>query len=132
MLLDQNTKPIEGGVFVDFLGRPAPISGAGALLAIRLKVPILVAFALPDGQGGYRPTPPVLVDQTALPETEEDAIQALTQRIADAISAQIRKTPEYWVWSYKRWKIRPAGSRPEDFPYYSRPIQASDLPSTER
>lgn len=132
LLLDQNTKPVEGGVFVDFLGRPAPISSAAALLAIRLQVPILVAFALPDGKGGYRSTTPQIVDRTALPESDAEALRVLTQRIADVIAAQIRLTPEFWIWSYKRWKIRPPGSRPSDFPYYSRPIQARDLPIGER
>ncbi len=132
LLLDQNTKPVEGGVFVDFLGRPAPISSAAAVLAIRLNVPIVISFALPDGRGGYTATEPVLVDRSGIPEAEEEAVRVLTQRIADELSAQIRKTPEFWVWSYKRWKIRPPGGRAEDYPYYSRALHARDLPVAER
>lgn len=126
LVLDQNTKPVEGGVFVSFLGRPAPVSSAAALLALRTNAPIIVNVLLPTPDGCYCTEPLVFVDKTGLPEGHDEAVAALTQRIADLLSDEIRRHPEYWVWSYKRWKIRPPNASPEDFPYYSRPLNPSD------
>ncbi|MCZ7591213.1 MAG: hypothetical protein M5U15_03240 [Kiritimatiellae bacterium] len=132
LVLDQNTKPIEGGVFVDFLGRPAPISGAAALLALRTGAPLIVDVLLPIAGGRYRSRETVFIDKTGLPSDHDAAILVLTQRIADVLSEIIRRHPEYWVWSYKRWKIRPPDAKAEDYPYYSRPLNPTDLPVTER
>lgn len=132
LVLDQNTKPVEGGVFVDFLGHPAPVSSAAALLALRANAPLIVDVLLPTADGRYRSAPLVFVDKTGLPEEFAEAVHVLTQRVADVLSDLIRRHPEYWVWSYKRWKIRPAGARPEDFPYYSRALMPSDLPMAAR
>lgn len=132
LVLDQNTKPIEGGVFVDFLGRPAPVSTAAALLALRTGAPLVVGFAIPTPEARYRTLPLVSINREGLPTDTEEATRVLTQRIADVLSATIRQHPGFWVWSYKRWKIRPPDSRAEDFPYYARPLQPSDLPANER
>lgn len=132
LVLDQNTKPAEGGIFVDFLGRAAPVSSAAAMLALRTNAPVVVGVLLPDGKGRYATPPLIHVPTDKLPDNPEEAIQALTQRISDVLSQQIRAYPEYWVWSYKRWKIRPSGESAERYPYYSRPLRATDLPVSER
>lgn len=132
LVLDQNTKPVEGGVFVRFLGRAAPVSSAPALLTLRLNVPLIVGILVPSSDGRYETLPMEFVSTKDLPENRDEALQVLTQRIADVLSAAIRAHPEHWVWGYKRWKFRPAGANAEDYPYYSRPLNANDLPRTDR
>ncbi len=46
LLLDQNTKPDEGGIFVDFFSLKVPTSTAAAVLAERMDVPIIMVFCL--------------------------------------------------------------------------------------
>lgn len=128
LVLDQNTKPVEGGIFVDFLGLPAPVSTAPALLALRTGAPIYVGAALPMEGGRYRTRPLVNIPAERGAASEREAIRAITQKIADELSALIREHPEAWVWSYKRWKIRPPGAQEADYPFYSRPLHKTDLP----
>lgn len=128
LVLDQNTKPVEGGIFVDFLGLPAPVSTAPALLALRTGAPIYVGAAIPVEGGRYRATPVVHVPLETSGGTDEEVVRATTARIAAELSALIRAYPEAWVWSYKRWKIRPPGALEAAYPFYSRPLHETDLP----
>lgn len=131
LVLDQNTKPVEGGIFVDFLGLPAPVSTAPALLALRTGAPIVIGIALPTLDGRYRTLPLIEIPTGAPTDNQDEAVHWITARIADALSAVIRAHPEAWVWSYKRWKIRPSGASAEAYPFYSRPLEANDLPRGE-
>ncbi len=119
LVMDQNTIPAEGGIFVDFLGRPATMSTAPALLALRTGAPIVIGVALPTPDGRYRTLPMVQVPLPSDCDGSDAVVRTVTARIADELSALIRAHPEAWVWSYKRWKYRPTGSREEDFPFYA-------------
>lgn len=116
LLLDQDTLPAEGGVFVPFFGVPVPISTAGAGLALKLKAPIFMPFCVcnPDGRyHGY-------VSKVFLPEAIEGmSPEELTAKITDALEAELRRNPGYWLWSYKRWKRRLPGVDPARYPYYA-------------
>lgn len=130
LVLDQNTKPVQGGLFVDFFGLKAPFSSAAALLALRTGAPMVIGACVPDGQGGYV-TPPIKhIDYTGLPENEAAAVLELTQRIARGLEELIRAYPSYWLWTYKRWKIRPDDANPADYPFYTRALRPGDLPAT--
>lgn len=131
LVMDQNTKPVEGGIFVDFLGLPAPVSTAPALLALRTGAPIIIGITVPTPDGRYATLPLIDVPTNAPTEDQEEAVRWITARIADELSAVIRAHPEAWVWSYKRWKIRPAGAREADYPFYSRPLNPTDFPRGE-
>ncbi len=129
LVLDQNVKPVHGGVFVDFFGLKAPFSAAAAQLARRTGAPLLAGTCLADDDGIYH-TPPVLhISQDGLPDTEPEAVLALTQRVAHALETLIRQHPTYWLWTYKRWKIRPDGEDPARYPYYTRPLRPGDFPA---
>lgn len=127
LLLDQNTKPAFGGVFVRFFGVPAPVSNAGALLARRTGAGIVIGACLPRKDGTYYTPPLIPISQDDLPPDASAAEKALTQRIADGITELVRAHPEHWLWAYKRWRIRPDGADPAAFPYYARAIRATDL-----
>ena len=111
ILIDQNVRG-EGGLFVDFFGRPASTTPALATLALKTESPVVPAFGipLPDGRYLVRYLPEVPVERTG--DTRAD-IMALTQRCTRIIEDQIRAQPEYWVWMHRRWRTRPpAGEQP--------------------
>ncbi|MCM2270719.1 MAG: lysophospholipid acyltransferase family protein [Thermoanaerobaculia bacterium] len=99
MLIDQDTK-VEG-VWVDFFGRPAWTPSGAADIAARFGAAVLPSFVerLPDGSHRARIAP-------ALELPAETA--AATQRMSDAIEAQIRRVPAQWVWMHRRWRRQPA------------------------
>ncbi len=103
MLADQNAR--KGGVFVEFLGRPASTVRGPALFAIRSGSPILPAFVVRTG------TRHRLIIENAmhpLPGVEEDEqVRELTQRYTDRLAARIREHPEEYFWAHRRWKTQP-------------------------
>jgi KDO2-lipid IV(A) lauroyltransferase len=119
-VLDQNTSEREGGIEVDFLGLPMPVSPAPAALAYRTGTVIMIGICLPEPGGHYRihipaaiSPPPYSKDRDA-----DDAARLLTQEIQDRLSEVIRAHPECWLWSYKHWRRVPGRSYPERYPDY--------------
>lgn len=114
LLIDQHTDREDGGVAVDFLGSPAYVSGAAAMLARRFALPVLAAFSRADSTGHYRlyARPPIL------PGPGDD-VETFTAKIVEALTAEIRRHPCRWLWMYKRWKRIPPGGDPSDFPFYA-------------
>ena len=129
LLLDQNTLPAEGGVFVPFFGLPVPVATSVAALAVKTGAEILSAGALPLPDGrilcrlGAVVTP---AEIAALPP--ETAVADLTRRITADYEAAIRADPEAWLWSYKRWKYIPPGADPAAYPFYARPAPEPPRP----
>lgn len=123
LLLDQNTKPAEGGIFVDFFGRPVAVSPAAGVLTILTHAQILFAYARPQSDGTYVGELPHMIapaEVAGLPR--KTAAAELTQRITAFYEEAIRAYPECWLWSYKRWRYIPAGMDAADFPDYARPV----------
>ncbi|HVT46045.1 MAG TPA: lysophospholipid acyltransferase family protein [Thermoanaerobaculia bacterium] len=106
LLPDQAARPSEG-ILVPFLGRPAWTTAAPARLALRFGAPIVFVFCTPTGERSrIEFQEPIFVDE--LPESDR-APEAITQRINDVISAQIREAPQYWLWMHNRWKRAATG-----------------------
>ncbi len=124
VLLDQNTKPKDGGVFVDFMGLPVPVSSAPAALAVKTTATICTVMAVPDDKGVYT----VRVYDTFKPDLEaEDPVQALTQRMTDSVVKVIRDNPAYWCWMYKRWRLVPETEDLTRYPFYARYVEPGDF-----
>ncbi|MCE9614047.1 MAG: hypothetical protein K8T26_07200 [Lentisphaerae bacterium] len=115
LLLDQNTLPHEGGLFVNFFGLPVPVSRAAASLARHTKAAVVMGYCKVDAAGRYRVFAQAPLFLHTLDET------AATQVIIDRVEAIIRDCPGHWLWMYKRWKYVPAGAPRERYPYYARP-----------
>lgn len=113
LLLDQNTKPADGGLFVDFFGKPAPVSSAAAMLALRTGAEIFVGACLAQEDGTYFAPAPVHI-----PAEGDEA--GITHQIALGLERLIRAYPEHWLWMYKRWKYVSPGRRREEFPFYAK------------
>jgi len=123
LLVDQNTLPAKGGIFVDFFGRPVPITRAVAALQLRTAAPVYFSFSLPDARGIYT----LYCRKVALPAEGQRDERAVTQAVADTIEAAIRENPGRWMWMYKRWKFIPEGADAARYPGYARPIEAGEL-----
>lgn len=119
-VLDQNTSEQEGGIVVDFLGLPMPVSSAPAMLAYRTGTDIMIGFCLPRPGGRYE----IEIRECIHPPPFDKAAdagavsRALTQQIQNRISAAIRRHPEYWLWSYRHWRREPGKPYPERYPDY--------------
>ena len=123
LVLDQNTAPEEGGVFVDFFGSPVPVSAAGAALAAKTGAGIVLVFCVPEARGRYR--------VSALPRMhvklgDPDAIREGTRALARGIEAEIRRHPGQWLWTYKRWKYIPRGVPREKYPFYAHYVRSEE------
>ncbi|HXG57406.1 MAG TPA: lysophospholipid acyltransferase family protein [Thermoanaerobaculia bacterium] len=101
LLPDQAVLPREG-VLATFMGRKAWTTPLPAKLALRHGSTIVFVFCIPDGlRYRLRFEEPIRADE--LSEAERDPV-ALTERINDVISRQIRARPELWLWMHDRWK----------------------------
>jgi KDO2-lipid IV(A) lauroyltransferase len=117
VLLDQNTRPRDGGVFVPFFGLPVPVSSAPAALAVKTKTPVLTVLAVPDDTGVYTVT---VHDILHADPSAADPVLDLTQRMTRSIEKVILARPEPWCWMYTRWRHLPDGHDGEGYPAYAK------------
>ncbi|MGD9873529.1 MAG: lysophospholipid acyltransferase family protein [Kiritimatiellia bacterium] len=127
VLLDQNTKPARGGIFVDYFGLPVPVSSAAATLYLHTKARILFSCCLPE-PGGYYRTLPIL--EITPPDTtgmeKDEAVLTITQAVAKATEQAVREYPGNWLWMYKRWKYHAPGADASRYPFYSKELLPED------
>lgn len=122
LLLDQNTAPDEGGIFVNFFGKPVAVSPAAGLLASLTKSQIVFGYALPRADGTYHGEFPYVLSAAEITAQDRaSAAQETTQRITTFYEEAIRAHPDCWLWSYKRWRYIPPGMAPDGFPSYAQP-----------
>lgn len=124
LVIDQNTKPERGGLFVEFFGLPAGMSGAAGALARRLDVPLSPLFCVYEGEGRYLAYAAAGLDDVSASDSLED----VTQRIACLIEAEIRLRPGQWLWMYKRWKYIAPDTERRRYPFYAR-VPGEDPPA---
>jgi KDO2-lipid IV(A) lauroyltransferase len=108
---DQNASRREG-VFVPFFGRPACTREAPVRLAMRTGAPVLPVFIERIGESArhrVRALPPLEL----VPEDRGgDAAAAVVEnaaRMTAAVEAAIRRAPDQWIWTHRRWRTRPRG-----------------------
>ena len=114
LLVDQNTLPEEGGVFVPFFGLPVPVSKAAGALWGRTKAKIMVSWCIPDDEGIYHvySCKPLELDESS---TTED----IALRVTRELEAVISEHPQFWLWSYKRWRFYREEDDGEKYPFYA-------------
>jgi|GEM_PF-4724185 len=97
-LVDQ--KPHKNlGIPVDFMGFKTEFVKGPAYLAKRYKKPLLVSFLLRREDFVYEITTD-LIDKHIV---EHLSLEELTQKYCTTMENVIKKNPQQWVWSYKRW-----------------------------
>ena len=103
MLADQ--APRGGAVPVQFMGRPCWGCIGPAVVALRARVPIYPVSLTRDDTGKYLfeiQDPIELAPSRNLRARVVDA----TQQCQDAVETMVRRHPEQWVWSQRRWRRR--------------------------
>jgi KDO2-lipid IV(A) lauroyltransferase len=102
IVIDQNTTT-EGGLLVDFFGRPARTTPVAAVLARYRDIPVLPSFSrrLPDGRHLMVFLPPIPMVKTSDPEAD---IRRHLQEQSLAVEAWVRTEPSQWLWLHRRWK----------------------------
>lgn len=122
LLIDLNAPMDRGGVWLNFFGRPVFNNAAVAALALRTGAAIVcgVAFPLPGGRARVEYGPEIEFTPTG---DEAADVRALSQKCLDFCEDLVRRQPEYWLWSYKRWKNAPTADL-TGYPYYTRPVRS--------
>jgi len=99
------------GLFVDFFGRPASHYKAIGLMAMRHRTPIIVGYGRRlDERFHFE----LGVQRIIHPEQwadKDDPLRWITEQYAQALEQIIRRSPEQYLWSHRRWKHRPGGAR---------------------
>jgi KDO2-lipid IV(A) lauroyltransferase len=107
MPLDQNASRREG-VFVPFFGRPACTRDGPARIAMKTGAPVVPVFIERIGESmrhRVRVCPPLeLVPEGDDPQA---ALVENVARMTGAIEVAIRRAPDQWIWTHRRWKTRP-------------------------
>ena len=105
VLTDLNAPEETGGLWLEFFGLPVFNNASVAALALRSGAAIIgcYAYPLPDGrlQAVYGPE----IAYTPTDDYETD-IRTISQQCLTFAEDIIREHPEFWLWSYKRWKHR--------------------------
>ncbi len=100
-LIDQ-ALPTKAALEVRFFGRPATMTPALSLAALRSGAPVYVVLAARVGERLEMtvegPVPvPALADRRA-------ALTAHAQALTDVLERAVRAHPEQWLWLHRRWK----------------------------
>lgn len=89
------------GITVDFFGAPAPVTTYPAVLARRLKVPLVAGRILRTTGARFR----VEVAVIEVPITDDAGadIEATTRALNRQYEAWIRSDPRQWMWAHRKW-----------------------------
>ena len=119
MLIDQNVSVRRGGVFMPFFGLPAATSKLAATVAGKARMPMMVFGCIRQADGNYR----MEYEPLEKPSGEYGDDYEASCAILRAYERLIRRFPEQYLWSYRRWREVPRDADEETarrFPYYAR------------
>ncbi|MBC7794785.1 MAG: lysophospholipid acyltransferase family protein [Clostridia bacterium] len=104
-VIDQHM-PKHRGIVCTFFGRYVSTTPAPALFALKTGALVVPALIRRVGDSGHHVSqiyPPIVMEQ---PHADRAAnLRHNTQRMNDWLEAEVRKTPEQWLWLHKRWKV---------------------------
>jgi KDO2-lipid IV(A) lauroyltransferase len=108
---DQNAKRSEA-VFVPFFGEPAATASGLARLAVLSGAPVLPVFIIrePDGRH-HRIEIQDEIELQRSADAEADLV-VNTKRFVKAVEDMVRRYPEQFLWTHRRFRTRPRGMRP--------------------
>ena len=102
LLVDQVVRPVDGGVWVRFFGRPVPVSAAPAFFAAKGRAPVVVAWSRPQRDETYRCE---ILDFLSPAEARD--VWRCTQRCLRTLERIIRRHPSCWVLNYRYFRKTP-------------------------
>jgi KDO2-lipid IV(A) lauroyltransferase len=104
MMIDQAPERRRGVILVEFLGKPAEVDLAPALVAMRARRPLVVAFPRRSLSGHELHLAGVLEPPDR--PNRAWATFAMTQATR-WLEERVRTEPEQWLWMHRRWKRTP-------------------------
>lgn len=107
-LIDQAPERTRGVVAVPFLGASADVDLAPALLALRARCPLVVAFARRT-PNGHTVEVAGVIDPPRRPERAW--AEAAMRQATGWLEAFVLRHPEQWLWMHRRWKRPPVEAR---------------------
>jgi len=92
-----------GGLFVEFLGRPASTTSAMATFARKTGACLIPAFDHILADGTHHPVihPPIEAPRTE--DTDKDVFE-VTQQLMRILEQEIRDDPGMWLWAQRKWR----------------------------
>ncbi len=102
LIADQNPPRLPGAYWFYFLNQPTLFFEGAEKLAVRFHIPAYFCHIERIHRGRYRIWFEEIYDGTSPVEEHE-----VTRRYAHCLEQMIRRTPELWTWSHRRWKHKP-------------------------
>jgi KDO2-lipid IV(A) lauroyltransferase len=99
LLADQNPGNPKNAYWINFLNKPAPFLKGPENGARRGNTPVVFSYSLKEKRGHYH-IYNVLVEEN--PGNTKPG--ELTRKYVHFLEEMIRKNPEMWLWSHRRWK----------------------------
>lgn len=101
MLSDQSPNSKKRCYVTDFLHQRTGVIFGAEHFARKYNIPVLYYEVIKERMGKYRVDVQVIAEQpNVLPE------YAITQRYVELLEQTIRRKPQYWLWSHRRWKFK--------------------------
>ncbi len=108
-VLDQKPEGRRGPAVV-FFGHATEFVSGPAVMSIRTGCPIILVSCVRQGPFSYR----LFSEEIVGVDHGETDEEALCQRMANAVERAVRRAPEQWAWSYRRWYFEEDVAAPTD------------------
>ncbi|MFO7871772.1 MAG: lysophospholipid acyltransferase family protein [Kiritimatiellia bacterium] len=101
IMIDQHART--HGEMIDYFGTKASTPVAPALLHVKTGVPLCFAYCLRTGPGKYTVNigPPLSVSGES---SRKEQIRELLEKLTSRLESAIRRAPEQYLWSHRRWR----------------------------
>lgn len=93
----------EESIKLEFFGRKTSVHTGPAVLALKINSPIIYGITVRQPDYTYK----AVIDEISkenLPESFDDKVKVLSERMLKYLEEKIRQNPEQWFWMHKRWK----------------------------
>lgn len=104
LIADQNAPIDAQSKWIPFLNQPTVFFRGGEKIARKFGIPVYFMHVRKTKRGHYEQSFELIWD--GLSPTADHEI---TDRYAALLEEEIRGCPELWMWSHRRWKMRPRG-----------------------
>lgn len=101
MVADQSPKRYKKTHWIEFMGIKAPVFIGSEILARKLDLAVIYLKVEKVKRGHYSAT---LVNITDNPQEEPEF--SITKKYIRLLENQIKKDPQFYLWTHKRWKHR--------------------------
>jgi len=110
----------ERGIYVELLNRPAATAKGTAVLHRMTGIPVYLCTAIRKNYGKFHVIIKQVPDQPASDDKDLD-IFTFTQRLSYMLEKMIRRHPEQYFWTHRRWKNQPG---PEEYDRFRHNLSA--------